>query len=212
MKMTMSKLYLDILNERQRQVLRSLKGFSEYGYLAGGTALALQIYHRRSFDFDIFCKKPISKRFIFKIKESFKKIDILVDSSDEMSFISGAGVKISFIFYPFKPLYKVISWDIIDICNWKDIAIDKAHTIGRRGEWRDYVDLYFCIKAGLPFKNIIREAKRKFGDIFSEKLFLSQLCFVNDIRDFTIDFVKEDIKPSQIRAFFEGEVERLKIV
>ncbi len=212
MKMTMSKLYFDLLSERQRQVLESLKMFSAYGYLAGGTALALQLYHRKSYDFDIFCPRPISRRFIFKVKESFKKIEILVDSSDEMSFISNLGIKISFVFYPFNPLYKMISWDIIDICNWKDIAIDKAHTIGRRGEWRDYVDLYFCMKEGFSLKNLIRGGKRKFGDIFSEKLFLSQLCFMNDIKDFTIDFVKEDIKPSQIREFFEGKVEQLKIV
>ena len=208
----MSSLYLDILTKDQKKTLESLKSFSKYGFLAGGTALALQLAHRRSYDFDIFCPKPVPKEFLLMVKKHFKKVQILVDTPDELSFISPLSVKISFVFYPFNPVYKTISISALRIYNWKEIALDKAYAIGRRGEWRDYIDLYFIIKTGFPLKSVIRGAKRKFGDIFSGKLFLSQLCYFRDIKDFSIEFIKEEIAPPELQKFFEREIKKLKII
>jgi len=208
----MSSLYLDILTEDQKKTLESLKSFSKYGFLAGGTALALQLAHRRSYDFDIFSPKPVPKGFLLMVKKHFKKVQILVDTPDELSFISPLSVKISFVFYPFNPVYKTISISALRIYNWKEIALDKAYAIGRRGEWRDYIDLYFIIKTGYPLKSVIRGAKRKFGDIFSGKLFLSQLCYFRDIKDFSIEFIKEEIAPPELQKFFEREIKKLKLI
>lgn len=205
----MSKLFFDILTEEQKKSFESLRAFSRYGRLGGGTALALQFSHRRSYDFDILCTVAISKGLLLTAKSHFKKIQIMVDTSDELSLVTPIGVKVSFIFYPFKSLYKTIETAQLEVLNWKDIALDKAYTIGRRGEWRDYIDLYFCVKAGFSLQNIIQGAKRKFKGLFSEKLFLSQLCYFRDIKDYSIDIVKEDITPKQVKVFFEKEIKLL---
>jgi len=207
----MSELFFDILSAEQRKTLESLKEFSPYGVLGGGTGLALQIAHRKSFDFDIFCPKPISKTFLLKVKGHFNKLQILVDTSDELGIISPLGVKISFIYYPFNPLYKIIQAPPLGIYNWKDIALDKAYTIGRRGEWRDYIDLYFSIKAGFSLKSIIEGARRKFGDLFSGKIFLSQLCYFGDIKDFSIEFTKEQVTLAKLQKFLEKEIRQLRL-
>ena len=212
MKKNTLNLHYEILNKNQKKTLESLKDFSKYGVLGGGTALALQLCHRKSFDLDIFTSKPISKKFLYKVKNYYKHIEIITDTGDELSFICPFNVKISFIFYPFQNFYKPIKTPYLNISSWKDIALDKAHTIGRRGEWRDYVDLYFAIKKGLSFKNIIKAAKKKFGDAFSEKLFLSQLCYYGDIKDFSAEFLKEKPTKTEIQNFFEKEVKQLKII
>jgi hypothetical protein len=52
-------LHLEILPKRQRLLFDTFTGtrwISDF-YLAGGTALALQIAHRRSIDFDFFSEK-----------------------------------------------------------------------------------------------------------------------------------------------------------
>jgi hypothetical protein len=51
-----SDLYTDVLPENQLSLLKMLaeQEFIRNFYLAGGTALALQIAHRRSLDFDFF--------------------------------------------------------------------------------------------------------------------------------------------------------------
>jgi hypothetical protein len=202
----MSKLFFNILTEEQKRTFESLRVFSRYGCLGGGTALALQFIHRKSYDFDILCPTAISRGLLLTAKNHFKKIQILVDTSDELTLVTPIGVKVSFVFYPFKPLYKTIETAPLDVLNWKDIALDKAYTIGRRGEWRDYVDLYFSLKKGFSLKGIIKGGMKKFGNLFSEKLFLSQLCYLGDIKDYSIDIVKENVTPQQLKGFFEREI------
>jgi hypothetical protein len=208
----MLRLHFDILTTAQKKTFESLKTFSIYGFLGGGTGLALQLAHRKSYDFDVFNPKSISKRFLLKVKDHFGKIQILVDSSDELSLVTPLGVKISFVSYPFHPRYKIIPTHGLSIHSWKDIALDKAYAIGRRGEWRDYVDLYFCMRNGFSLEGIIKGAKKKFRDLFSEKLFLSQLCYFGDIKDFSIDLVKGEVIPLQIQKYFEREVKTLNLI
>jgi hypothetical protein len=208
----MLRLYFEVLTENQKRALKDLKAFSKYGVLAGGTALALQFCHRKSYDLDIFVPKLISRKFLYKVKQYFKNIEILVDTGEELSFVSLLHkVKISFIYYPYLPLYKTILTPYLEIFSWKDIALDKAYCIGRRGEWRDYIDLYFTLKRGYSLKKIIKGAEKKFGDTFSKKLFLSQLCYFGDIKVFSVEFIKEKISKTQLQKFFEKEIRKLKI-
>ncbi|XOB41905.1 MAG: nucleotidyl transferase AbiEii/AbiGii toxin family protein [Candidatus Nealsonbacteria bacterium] len=207
----MLKLHYELLNKEQIEVLEILKNFSKYGSIGGGTALMLQFSHRYSYDLDIFLPKLVSKKFLYKVKQYFERIEIIVDTGDEFSFVSAPhGVKISFIYYPFSPLYKTIPTPYLRFFSWKDIALDKSHTIGRRGEWRDYVDLYFAIKNGFPLENIIKGAQKKFGDSFSEKLFLSQLIYYGDLKDFTIEFIEKKHSSKEIQKFLAKEIEKYK--
>jgi len=212
MKKNIAKLYWEALDKNQRKTFIELKKFGKYGILGGGTALALQFGHRKSFDFDIFVFKPLSKKFLYKIKQHFKKIELLVDTSDEITFISPQNIKITFLFYPFKNLYKPVYTDSISLFQWKDIILDKAHALGRRGEWRDYVDIYFGIQKGFTLTQIIKNARKKFGDLFSERLFLNQLCYFGDITDFTVEYLtKEKPTKKEIQKFFEEQIKNLKI-
>jgi len=207
----MSKLHFKLLNKNQVKALEVLKNLSSYGILGGGTASMVQIAHRKSYDLDVFLPKLISKKFLYKVKQYFKKIEIITDTGDELSLVSiPHKVKISFIYYPFPPLYKTIPTSYLEFFNWRDIGLDKAHTIGRRGEWRDYVDLYFIIKNGFSLKNIIKGAQKKFGDSFSEKLFLSQLVYFGDLQDFTVDFIAKKYSNEEVKSFLEKEVRKYK--
>lgn len=44
-------MFPEVLSNHQRELLPILKGLSKKFYLVGGTAIALQIGHRRSIDF-----------------------------------------------------------------------------------------------------------------------------------------------------------------
>jgi len=207
----MSRFHSNLLTLAQKKTFESLRPFSKYAILGGGTELALRLGHRRSYDFDLFTSKPIPHRFLLKVREHFGKIQILVDTLDELSIVTPPGVKISFFFFPFPPIYKIVQNPTLGIYSWKDIALDKAYTIGRRGEWRDYIDLYFCMEAGISLKGIISGARKKFKGLFSQKLFLSQLCYPGDIKDYSIEFVREEITPNQVKRFFENEIRRLNL-
>ena len=69
----MSKIFLEILDHDRQEILTGLSSFRDEGYLAGGTALALQLGHRTSYDFDIFMDHPVTKNLKDKITAKFVK-------------------------------------------------------------------------------------------------------------------------------------------
>lgn len=205
----MSRLYIDaVLTPAQKNVFYKLAGLKQEGVLAGGTALAIQLKYRRSFDFDIFTSKEIPSELAWEIKKVFGKIKVIKESETELTFFTARKIKITFFHYPFKPLYKIIKTNSLSIFDWRDIAADKAYTLGRRPIYRDYVDLFSIIKKGYELENIISDAKRKFGGLFSEKLFLGQLVYFKDIQDLKIEFLEKKYTPEEIKSFFEKLVKQ----
>ena len=69
----MSKLFLESLNKDRLEVFKKLKTFNQIGILGGGTALALQIGHRLSYDFDIFTNDKLSPQLWSKSRKIFGK-------------------------------------------------------------------------------------------------------------------------------------------
>lgn len=203
----MSKLHFEVLDGNRQETFNKLKTFSREGVLGGGTALSLQMAHRKSYDFDVFVGGPIKKGMLRKAQEVFgERIKLLVDSGDELSFLTPEEVKVSFVYFPFKSLHEMIETAAIPLFSIGDLASNKAYTIGRRGEYRDYVDLFFLLKKGLELERIIKEARERFKGAFSEKLFLEQLVYFGDLKDFTIEFIGEEYSPKQVLEFFEKAV------
>ncbi|PIZ05445.1 MAG: hypothetical protein COY57_07255, partial [Flavobacteriales bacterium CG_4_10_14_0_8_um_filter_32_5] len=103
--------------------------------------------HRYSYDFDIFTQQRIASQRLNQIINIFgKNIKRIVDQPSELSFLTKEKIKISLIYFPFPPLYPMIKTPSLALLNLKDLAANKAYTIGRRGEYRDYVDLFFLLK------------------------------------------------------------------
>ena len=88
----------------------------------------------------------------------------------------------------------------------KDIAVQKAYTIGRRGEYRDYFDLYTILKLGFyDLTKIIETAKKVYGSVFEEKIFLQQLVYFDDLLNFDIipDSTEKLPTKEEVKRFLE---------
>ena len=74
-------MYKKILNKDQIELLPLIEQFKKEFYLVGGTAIALQIGHRRSIDFDLFKSDRLApKRILDTItarQGSLKKNNLL---------------------------------------------------------------------------------------------------------------------------------------
>jgi len=58
-------MHPEVLTPNQSQLLNLIqKEFTKDYYLAGGTAIALQVGHRRSIDFDLFTNQDIKRNSI----------------------------------------------------------------------------------------------------------------------------------------------------
>jgi len=213
MKNIMSKVSLNVLSKTEKDVLFDLKDFFKVnGILSGGTALMLQLPFRKSYDFDLFFPYKIPDNFLRKVSKIFNSnIKVLINNIDELTFIASGQIKISFIYFPFKRKYRPVLSDSIVLSSFKDIASDKAYAIGRRPEYRDYVDLFIVLKNDFNLRQTILDAKEKFKGEFSEKLFLSQLVYFEDLKDFTVEFIKEEYNTDEIKDFLKRAVNELTL-
>lgn len=202
--------YMDRLDPERQQVFKKLVLFKDQFVLAGGTALMLQIGHRLSFDFDCFTESEVlPDNIVRKTKKQFGKYYFpAVKTTEQLTFTTPHKIEITFVSHPYPTLKKPIETGSIPIFHVDDLAANKAYTIGRRGAWRDYVDLFFLMKWKLyTLEAIIELANTKFENEFSEKLFLEQLVYFEDIDIVTTNFLKESYSDSNIQSFLEHEVE-----
>jgi len=99
----------------------------------------------------------------------------LVNNADELTMLVN-DVKVSFGRYPFPVREPFVSFENVSLLSIREIAATKAYTVGRRGSYKDYVDLYFVVAENhASLNNIIAGAEQKFGADFNSRLFLEQL-------------------------------------
>lgn len=82
-------MHAEILTEQQLELLPLVARFSKEYYLAGGTAIALHIGHRRSIDFDLFTDRDIKRMNIRNTieKQRFHIEDVLYEAFDQMYIV-----------------------------------------------------------------------------------------------------------------------------
>lgn len=195
------------LTENGKKLFPELQKFAGF-YLAGGTGLAMQITHRVSVDFDLFCQENIPDDLLEKVEIIFSgsEVRVSVNNSDELTIFVD-DVKITFLHYPFSIYSQYIEMAGVKIISPKNIAFTKAYSIGRRGSYKDYVDLYFLLKGGyVQLKDIVSECPKIFGGSFSDRLFLEQLVYMDDIDEIDIKFLKTKVTKKDLEKFFVNEV------
>lgn len=137
-KNTVEKATLNLLkdlNEKER-----LKDF----FLAGGTALSLQIGHRKSIDLDFFTLENFSSNEIADSLSDFSNLEIINSSQNTLlTFIDN--VKADFIRHHYPLIKNIKSIDGFRIASIEDISAMKLNAINNRGAKKDFYDLYFLL-------------------------------------------------------------------
>lgn len=177
-------MHSEILNEKQVQLLSLMAQFRREYYLVGGTAIALYVGHRRSIDFDLFKPSALNhKRNLDRIAASPFPYFVTRRVAEQMNLMVN-DVKVTFFQYPFpiEPTEKFEKY--FRIPTLRQLAAMKAYALGRRSKWKDYVDLYILLREHFSVEEISSTATDIFGELYSEKLFRSQLCYFDDV-DYT---------------------------
>ena len=171
----------EILNENQIELLPLIGEFKREYYLVGGTAIALYLGHRRSIDYDLFKFSVLNrKKNLDKIQSLGFKPIVTWNVADQMNLIVNE-VKLTFFQYPFQIKSNNVFDGIVRIPDLLDLAAMKAYALGRRSKWKDYVDLYFLLNDKFTLDEISNRATEIYGDLFSDKLFRSQLSYFEDV-------------------------------
>lgn len=141
--------YTRVLNTEQKEVLSK---FADLGkgklYLAGGTALALQLGHRTSVDLDFYTPDHFDVRELSKKLRQIFLSDLVIkgNQSEDTFFAEIRGIKFSVFYYPYLLVRSVSEYRGVKIASVEDIAAMKIAAIVQRGRRRDFVDIHFLIK------------------------------------------------------------------
>jgi predicted nucleotidyltransferase component of viral defense system len=133
-------------------------------YLAGGTALALQIGHRLSTDLDWFSARRTLLAFdreaiwrVLQVSEQFQ----IVSEQDGMMFLRLSGTDVSFIYQQHPLLQETVSYQDVQLASPTDIGLMKLAAINSRGTRRDFIDLY-CLREIVTLEQLFALVPQKY--------------------------------------------------
>ena len=145
--------------------------------LVGGTALSLQLGHRKSIDIDLFGLLDADSFELSETLLQFKEVKLL-NKTKNINIYLIDGIKVDLVNYHYPWLEKPFIVDNLVMANQKDIAAMKLSAITNRGRKKDFIDLYFLLQIySLP--KMLDFYSNKFND-GSVLLVLKSLTYFDD--------------------------------
>lgn len=135
-------------------------------YLAGGTALALQLGHRISYDLDFFSStNPLNMAERSRLAHQLQSIKptTIKYEQDEQLYATVMGVEVSFIHQHHPLMSATLEVGDLQLASAVDIGLMKLSAIKDRGTRRDFIDLY-CLRKVAPLKTLFELLPQKYFD------------------------------------------------
>ena len=203
----------EILKEKEKRALVILgkQKILDIAYLAGGTAAALHLGHRYSYDFDFFTQSEFDETILSK-----QIIEYLPDFHIKYTkwrtiFGDIHGNKFSLFYYKYPLLFNSHSFLGINIADIKDIAVMKIHAISDRHVKRDFIDLFFILNENiLNLQEVFNLYDKKYKVLKQNKFILIKSLTYFDEAD--QDIMPEMIKPvkwSEVKKYFIEEQRKI---
>jgi len=162
----------EVLPPVQKQLWPELAPAAKLGFvLYGGTAIALQVGHRSSVDFDFFTDRPLHRDQILSEFSFLKDSTILQDQLNTQSFLTSPNaqqsrVKVSFfgaIDHGRVGEPRETNDAVLQVASLDDLMATKLKTILQRIEAKDYRDVAAMLKAGVGLARGLASASCLYG-------------------------------------------------
>jgi hypothetical protein len=200
----------EVMPVTQQEMLRRLgplaaeRGF----YLAGGTAIAVQIGHRRSLDLDWFTIGEIVEPM--RLATELRRSGIPFEVADiQKGTLHGAAnsVKLSFLEYRYPELVEPVEWVAYQcrLAGLEDLACMKLSAIGDRGARKDFIDIYALGRERFALGQMLEFYQRKYetGDL-GHTLFA--LTYFDDAEEEDTPEMLWEVEWDEVRHTIEGWV------
>ena len=144
--------------------------------LVGGTALALQLGHRKSVDIKLFGQIE-SFEDVPEALHQFNNLQV-VKLGKSINIFLLDGIKLDIVNYPYPWLHDRVLEDGFRLAHTEDIVAMKLAAITGRGTKKDFYDIYFLLEQySLEYMLDLYLSKYKEGN---EILVLKSLAYFND--------------------------------
>ncbi len=196
--------------EQCLEVLGSLKFFQQF-YLAGGTALALQIGHRTSLDLDFFSPSTFSENRCITTLSKKGRFSL---NQKEWQTVHGQfnSTRVSFIHYPYKLLYKTSEYRGAQLADIRDISCMKLDAVATRGSKKDFIDLYIILSKFYSLEKILILFQKKYKKIdYNMMHLLKSLVYFADADTEPMPNMFVTISWEAVKRFIRKEVQRVEL-
>lgn len=143
----LSPVHWEVVTPELRELLRFIGqcAFVERFYLAGGTALALRLGHRRSIDLDFFSNvDTVTRATRLEILRALAPLDAqALENTEGNLLLEVRGVHVGFFSYSYTLLAPPESVAGVAPPGLMDIGLMKLDALISRGARKDFYDLYW---------------------------------------------------------------------
>ncbi|MBU1118554.1 nucleotidyl transferase AbiEii/AbiGii toxin family protein [Patescibacteria group bacterium] len=206
-------MHYEILDKKRKNILPKLATWKNEYVLVGGTALALQMNHRDSIDFDFFTKNDIDTQKLYEqIAQVFEgvRVEKIQEEENTLSVLIDNDIRLSFMTYPYAFLQEPEIDDYLSVASVEDIACMKLSAITGRSSNKDYIDLYYILH-DIPLEDLLKSAEKKFPE-FNENLVLKSLVYFDDIIDEPVKFQGGmEIDKNEMQDFLKKKVKEYSL-
>jgi hypothetical protein len=158
-------LHWEVVSPFARGVLASLgaSAIADRFYLAGGTALALQLGHRISEDLDLFsATDEVDPPTHAKVVTALRRYSpVIVENEWGNLVLLLDGLRTGFFHYGYPVLATPACAEGVPLASLLDVGLMKLDAIAGRASRKDFFDLY-AIAQTLPLSRLLDEAPRKY--------------------------------------------------
>ncbi len=181
-------LALHILPAAQRSLWPLLSAVPKVFTLYGGTAIALQLGHRESVDFDFFGRIDFDPQQFLETNVLLEHAEVTAMAKNTLSmrlnFAGGAPVLLSFFGVPklpqLRPPWQIQAPDIA-LGHLLELAGMKAMVLQKRAEAKDYLDIHALIfQAKIDLATHLAAGLRLYPPHFAPEQTLKSLCYYAD--------------------------------
>jgi hypothetical protein len=204
----MNQLYWLAITPGMRKLLASfaMSRIAKSFYLAGGTALGLQLGHRRSVDLNYY--SPIEDIHSLEdiLHRSLESVSPLMADSGWGSLVfQVGGVRIGFFSYGNDLVEPLVEAEGIRIASVTDIALMKMEALLERAERTDFLDLY-AICQRQPLRELLDLAPRKYPDVgdFSARVIKRLVYFERADEEFSPPLL-EPVEWDTVKKYFHQQ-------
>ncbi|HEY2383014.1 MAG TPA: nucleotidyl transferase AbiEii/AbiGii toxin family protein [Terriglobia bacterium] len=200
----------EVLPEEAKKTLARLSRMPVLAsfYLAGGTALALQLGYRTSVDLDFFSSETVEEDPLLSKLQCLAGLAIQSKAPETLHLHIGS-TKVSFLGYHYPILFPFTTYEGVAVADPRDIAAMKLTAIASRGTKRDFVDLY-VLSQQYGLDEILRLLERKFSPAsFSDIHLKKSLTYFADAEKDPMPHMLRPMTWSQVKQYFLTIVPKL---
>ncbi|HEX4243151.1 MAG TPA: nucleotidyl transferase AbiEii/AbiGii toxin family protein [Steroidobacteraceae bacterium] len=177
---------LDILPEAQRRLWPKLAQVPAEFRLYGGTAIALQLGHRQSVDFDFFSDRPFDpgelRRSVPFMADAF--VDRTAPNTLSVVVDRIRPVNVSFFGLPWLRSLeapRVCIDNGLKVASLLDLAATKASAVQGRAKARDYIDVHAIMTLGeIGLSRMLDASEALYGEAFNRAVTLRALSYFGE--------------------------------